>query len=148
MEVIVFVIMEGVFERVQSLIIGQPILFVLVTGLMVAVLSVLGEIITYWVARLGGRSLVQRFARWLRLDMRHMDRAEVMFIRWGVGLVVFGRILPGVRTLVSVPAGMTRMDFGLFLGAAFGGAYIWNTFLVGIGYLLGFRLTLFGISIL
>lgn len=127
---------------------GQPVLFVLVTGLIVAVLSVLGEIVTYWVARLGGRSLVQRFSRWLRLDMRHMDRAEAMFVRWGVFLVIFGRILPGVRTLVSVPAGVTRMNFGLFFGAAFGGAYLWNTLLVAAGYLVGFKITLLGISIL
>jgi membrane protein DedA with SNARE-associated domain len=148
MEVMMFRVIEEGIEQVRSLVIEQPILFVLLTGLIVAVLSVLGEIVTYWVARLGGRSLVRRFARWLRVDIRHMDRAEVMFIRWGVALVAFGRILPGLRTLVSVPAGTTRMNFGLFFGAAFGGAYIWNTFLVGMSYLLGFRLTLFGISIL
>jgi membrane protein DedA with SNARE-associated domain len=148
MENILFHTVEELLGMVRSLIIGQPLLFVLVTGLIVALLSVLGEIIMYWVARLGGRSLVQRFARWLRLDMRHMERAEAMFVRWGVGLVVFGRVLPGVRTLVSVPAGVTRMNFGLFFGAAFGGAYLWNTLLVGVSYLLGIKLTLFGISIL
>jgi len=58
--------------------------------------------------------------------------------------VIFGRIFPGLRTLVSVPAGLTRMDFGLFFGAAFSGAYIWNTLLVGVGYALGFMVTLLG----
>jgi alkaline phosphatase len=62
--------------------------------------------------------------------------------------VLFGRILPGVRTVVSVPAGMTRMNFGLFFGASFSGAYVWNTLLVAISYLLGFKLTLFGMSIM
>jgi membrane protein DedA with SNARE-associated domain len=117
-------------------------------GLVIAMSSVASEIITYWVARIGGRALVERFSRWLKVDLRHMDRAESMFTRWGVGLVMFGRILPGVRTLVSVPAGMTRMNFGLFFGASFGGAYLWNTLLVALGYLLGFNVTLFGISIL
>ena len=148
MEVILFQQMEGVIESVRSFVVGQPVLFVLATGFVIAASSVLGEIITYWIARLGGRSRVQRFAHWLRVDMRHLDRAESMFIRWGVALVVFGRILPGVRTLVSVPAGVTRMNFGLFFGAAFGGAYLWNTLLVAAGYLFGFKLTLFGISIL
>jgi membrane protein DedA with SNARE-associated domain len=77
-----------------------------------------------------------------------MDRAEAMFVRRGVVLVIFGRILPGVRTLVSVPAGVTRMNFGLFIGAAFGGAYLWNTLLVAAGYLFGFKMTLLGLSIL
>lgn len=136
------------FENARAFIAGQPVLFVLLMGLVIAVNSVVGEIITYWLARIGGRALVSRFSRWLRVDTRHMDRAEFMFMRWGVGLVMFGRILPGVRTLVSVPAGMTRMNFGLFFGASFGGAYLWNTLLVAVGYLLGFKLTLFGISIL
>jgi membrane protein DedA with SNARE-associated domain len=139
---------ENWFDGVWVFIIGEPVLFVLTMGLLLAVSSVIGEIITYWVARIGGRALVERFSRWLRVDTRHMDRADLLFTRWGVGLVMFGRILPGVRTLVSVPAGMTRMNFGLFFGASFGGAYVWNTLLVAVGYLFGFKLTWFGISIL
>jgi membrane protein DedA with SNARE-associated domain len=101
---------EDWLGAVWAFIVGQPVLFVLVTGLIVALSSVITEIITYWLARVGGRALVERFSRWLKVDLRHMDRAESMFQRWGVGLVMFGRILPGVRTLVSVPAGMTRMN--------------------------------------
>ena len=127
---------------------GQPILFVALTGLFISVLSVAGEIIIYWVARLGGSSLITRLASkgWVRVD--RMQRIEILFSRWGVRLVIFGRIFPGLRTLVSVPAGLTRMGFPLFIGAAFSGAYIWNTLLVGIGYGLGFKITLLGVSIL
>lgn len=135
-------------QTARVFVLEQPLLFVLASSLIATLWSVIGEIATYWAARLGGRSLVERFSRWLSVDMRHVERTETMFIRWGVGLVVFGRILPGVRTLVSVPAGITRMNFGLFLGASFGGAYLWNTVLLAAGYLLGFKLTLFGISIL
>lgn len=60
---------------------------------------------------------------------------------------MFSRILSGVRTLVSVPAGMTRMNFGLFFGASFGGTYLWNTLLVAAGYLLGFNVTFVGVLI-
>ena len=135
---------------VRSFILEQPILFVLLTGLLIAIFSVAGEVITYWIARLGGRPLVDRMiARgWLKMDPRRAQRTESLFRRWGVRMVMFGRILPGVRTLVSVPAGLTRMKFGLFLSAAFSGAYIWNTLLVGVGYTLGLKVTLFGISIL
>jgi len=131
-----------------AFIVGRPVLFVLVMGLVIAIYMSASEVITYWLARIGGRALVERFSRWLKIDMKHYERAESMFGRWGVGLVMFGRILPGVRTLVSVPAGMTRMNFGLFFGASFGGAYVWNTLLVAVGYLLGFKMTFFGISIL
>jgi len=136
------------FDGVWAFIVGEPVLFVLVMGLLIAVYMSASEVLTYWLARIGGRALVERFSRWLRVDMRHFERAESLFGRWGVGLVMFGRILPGVRTLVSVPAGMTRMNFGLFFGASFGGAYVWNTLLVAVGYLLGFKMTFFGISIL
>jgi len=136
------------FEGVRAFIVGEPVLFVLVMRLVIAVNSAVTEIITYWLARIGGRALVERFSRWLRVDTRQIDHAEIMFTRWGIGLVMFGRILPDVRTLVSVPAGMTRMNFGLFFGASFGGAYLWNTLLVAVGYLLGFKVTLFGVSIL
>ena len=139
---------ENWFGGVWGFIVGEPVLFVLVMGFAIAAYSAVSEVVTYWLARIGGRVLVERFSGWLRVDMRHFERAEAMFTRWGVGLVMFGRILPGVRTLVSVPAGMTRMNFGLFFGASFGGAYLWNTLLVAAGYMLGFKMTFFGVSIL
>lgn len=139
---------NDLFENGRAFLAAQPVLFVLATGLVAAIGSVIGETIVYWAARLGGRALVYRFSSWLRLNTEHMDRAEALFLRWGIGLVVFGRILPGVRTAVSVPAGMTRMNFALFFSASFGGAYLWNTLLVGLSYLLGIQFTPFGISIL
>jgi membrane protein DedA with SNARE-associated domain len=139
---------NNLLENSRAFLAAQPVLFILATGLLIATVSVIGETIVYWAARLGGRSLVFRFSRWLRLDTRHIDRAEALFLRWGIGLVMFGRILPGVRTAVSVPAGVTRMNFALFFSASFGGAYLWNTLLVGLSYLLGIQFTPFGISIL
>ena len=141
---------EGLVNNIRLFIVGQPILFVIVMGLLIAVVSVVGEIIVYWIARLGGRPLVDRLVKrgWLRVNEGRAQKTEEMFTRWGLRLVIFGRILPGLRTLVSIPAGLTRMNFGLFAGAAFSGAYVWNTLLVGIGYTLGFKVTLLGISIL
>jgi len=141
---------EGLMNNTRMFILGQPVLFVIVMGLLIAIVSVVGEVVTYWIARLGGRPLVERLVvrGWLRGDLRRAQRTEDMFARWGLRLVIFGRIFPGVRTLVSIPAGLTRMNFGLFVGAAFSGAYIWNTLLVGVGYALGFKVTLLGVSIL
>lgn len=142
--------LESYLISARLFVLGQPILFVILTGLLIAVISVAGEAIIYWAARLGGRPLIERMAArgWLRMDAQRAQHTENLFSRWGVHLVIFGRILPGVRTLVSVPAGLSRMNFGLFLGAAFSGAYLWNTLLVGVGYALGFKVTLLGISIL
>jgi membrane protein DedA with SNARE-associated domain len=131
----------------QAFITGHPVLSTLILGLLFALSSVIGETILYWAARLGGRPLVLRFSRWLRLDTRHMDRVEDLFSRWGLGLVLFGRVLPGVRTLVSVPAGMSRMNFGLYLGASFSAGYVYNTLWFAASYFFGYKLTMFGLSI-
>ena len=132
--------LEVWFHAAQLFVEGQPVLFVLLSGLVPAVTSVLGEMLMYWAARLGGRSMADRMAKWFRINTRHIDWTENVFQRWGVILVMFGRILPGVRTMVSVPAGITRMNFALFFGASFAGAYVWNTLLVGVSYLLGFKI--------
>ena len=135
-------------KTAQVLFTGHPVLSVLILGLLFAASSVIGETVLYWLARLGGRPLVFRFSRWLRLDTRQMDRVETLFSRWGLRLVLFGRVLPGVRTLVSVPAGITRMNFGLYLSASFGAGYIYNTLWFAGAYLLGYKLPVFGMSIL
>lgn len=141
---------ENIINNIRTLIVGNPILFVIGMGTFIAVVSVAGEFAIYWAARLGGRPLIERLVTrgWLRIDSRRNQWTEEMFERWGLRLVVFGRIFPGIRSLVSIPAGLTRMNFGLFAGAAFSSATIWNTLLVGIGYSLGFKVTLLGVSVL
>lgn len=106
-------------------------------GLVAAIGSVTGSSITYWTARLGGRPLIDKLARWVRITPAHISRVETQFHRWGSWLVFFGRVMPGVRTLVSIPAGLARMPFGVFSIATFFGAYIWCTLLLGAGYALG-----------
>ena len=106
-------------------------------GFYAALGSVLGASGAYWTARLGGRPLVDRLTRWVRIQPAHIARAEQEFHRWGAGLVLIGRVIPGVRTLVSIPAGLARMNFLKFLAATFLGAYVWCTLLIGAGYLLG-----------
>ena len=135
-------------ESARAFLTGHPVLSVLIMGLLFAVSSVIGETILYWIARLGGRPLVFRTSRWLRVDTRRMDRVESMFSRWGLSLVLFGRILPGVRSLVSIPAGITRMNFGVYFCASFGAGYVYNILWLAAAYVFGFKLTMFGVSIL
>ncbi|MFA5873244.1 MAG: DedA family protein [Anaerolineales bacterium] len=106
-------------------------------GFYTALGSVLGASGAYWTARLGGRPLVDWMARWVRIQPVHITRAEQQFHRWGTGLVLAGRVIPGIRTLVSIRAGLARMNYLKFLAATFVGAYIWCTLLIGAGTLLG-----------
>lgn len=115
---------------------------ILLGGFYAAIGSVLGASIAYWVARLGGRPLVDKLVRWARIDPAHITSAEKQFQRWGAGLVLVGRIMPGIRTLINIPAGLARMPFLTFFVATFSGAYAYCTLLIGAGYALGHEWTL------
>lgn len=106
-------------------------------GFYAAIGSTLGSSLTYWVARLGGRPLVDKLAHWVRIDPDHITRVENQFHRWGMGFVLVGRVIPGVRTLISIPAGLARMPFMTFFVTTFIGSYIWCSLLIGAGYVLG-----------
>ncbi len=80
---------------------------------------------------------MDKLARWVRIETAQIDRTEAQFQRWGTGLVLIGRVIPGLRTLISFPAGLARMPFVTFFIATFIGAYLWCTLLIGAGYLLG-----------
>ena len=116
---------------------GIPPTFIPLAGLYAGLGSAIGASITYWVARIGGRPLIEKFAKLLRIDLVYIERVESQVKKWGAGIVMFGRVLPGIRTLVSIPAGLVRIPFPKFFVATFIGAYVWCTLLIGAGYLLG-----------
>jgi membrane protein DedA with SNARE-associated domain len=118
-----------------------PVSMIFIGGLYAAIGSTLGASITYWIARVGGRPLVDKLARWVRIDPAHITRAETQFHRWGTGAVLVGRVMPGIRTLINIPAGLARMPFITFFVATFIGAYIWCTLLIGAGYVFGHEWT-------
>ena len=111
--------------------------FIPLAGLYAGLGSAFGASITYWVARVGDRPLIDRFAKMFRIDLGYIERVEEQVRKWGAGIVMFGRVLPGIRTLVSIPAGLVRIPFPKFFIATFIGAYTWCTLLVGAGYILG-----------
>ena len=120
---------------------GEPPTAIYLAGLYATLGSLVGTSFTYWLVRLGGRPLVERAARWLRLDPRYILYVEAQFQRWGPGLVCIGRVLPGIRILINVPAGLARMNFPKFLLFSFIGNYIWCTLIIGLGYSIGNRWT-------
>ena len=111
--------------------------FILLAGLYAGLGSTIGASITYWVARIGGRPIIDKFTKIFRIDMNMINKAEDQMHKWGSGLVLIGRVIPGVRTLISIPAGLARIPFPKFFIATFIGAYIWCTLLIGAGYALG-----------
>ena len=101
--------------------------------------SVTGALILYGIGRAGGRPLLLRHGRILRLDERRLDRADDWFDAHGPKLVLLGRLIPGVRSVVSVPAGLSEMPVGRFLALTALGSAVWNAVLIGAGWALGSR---------
>lgn len=116
---------------------GIPASFIPLAGFYAGLGSAIGASITYWVARLGGRPLIDRFARVFHIHLDYIEKVEEQCRKWGAGIILLGRMIPGLRVLVSIPAGLARIPFPKFFLATFAGAYIWCTVLIGAGYVLG-----------
>jgi len=110
---------------------------VLVAGLLG---SLAGTLPWYVAARALGlerlKWLADRFGRLATLNSADIDEANAWFTRYGRWAVLFGRLIPAIRTLISVPAGLVAMPFGLFLAVSAVGSLIWTAFLTGLGYVL------------
>ncbi|GAB2512399.1 DedA family protein [Lysobacter humi (ex Lee et al. 2017)] len=103
--------------------------------------SVLGALGFYALGRwVGGeriRGFARRHGRWLTLSPRDIDRAERWFERHGVWVVLLGRLVPGVRSLISIPAGIHRMPLPRFVVATAVGSFAWSAGLAWLGFRLG-----------
>lgn len=116
-------------------------------GVIVAA-GTLGAVVLYWAGRLLGRPLLNRYGRWLRMRPERVARLEGWFDRHGAGLVVIGRLIPGVRILVAVIAGVARVRFVIFLASAAAGNTLWAVLYVGLGWGFGnqFEVTLAAVT--
>ena len=99
--------------------------------------SLSGALLLYAIGRYGGRPLVFRWGRVLRVGPADLDRAERWFERWGDWVVLCARVVPLARSVVSIPAGMARMPLLRFCLLTALGSLVWNLILVGAGYQLG-----------
>ncbi|MGH2723516.1 MAG: DedA family protein [Actinomycetota bacterium] len=99
--------------------------------------NVLGSWLAYWLGIWGGRPLVERWGRYVFLRPHELDRAEAWFARHGEATVFVSRLLPVIRTFISLPAGVARMPFGRFTLYTFLGCLPWCFALTWAGVLLG-----------
>ena len=99
--------------------------------------SLTGALVLYALGRWGGRGLILSYGRVLRVKESDLDRADDWFNRYGGAVVLFGRMVPGVRSLVSIPAGLSGMPLCRFVLLTALGSGVWNTLLIGSGWLLG-----------
>lgn len=101
--------------------------------------SVAGALVLYGIAHRGGRKAILATRRVSRITAEDLDRADARFRRHGAWLVLFGRCVPGLRSVISVPAGMARMPILTFALLTALGSAAWNALLMGAGIALGTR---------
>ena len=113
------------------------VLFIVLFGTLGAMI---GAIINYGLSVWLGRIIIYKFAdsrlgHMCLLSGEKLQRAEEYFREKGNVSTFIGRFIPGIRQLISIPAGLSRMHFGAFLWWTFLGAFVWNCILAALGYL-------------
>ena len=139
--IIVLMAMESSIFPVPSEIVIPPAAFLAArgdlsfTGVILAGTfgSYLGSAITYWVSRAVGRPVIQRFGKFFFVTSDKLERAEVWLERYEAGGVFFARLLPVIRHLISIPAGIVRMNFWMFSIVTIVGSALWCAVLAYLG---------------
>ena len=100
--------------------------------------SLIAAMILYWIGRKIPEqrlfSFIEHYGKFLRIKVTDLEKALGWFNQHGHKIVFFGRMIPAVRSLISIPAGMSKMPFGKFMAYSAFGTIIWTTFLAFLGY--------------
>ncbi len=116
---------------------GLGIEWLLLAGFFGALGNTIGSLVAYYVGAWGGRPLVMKYGRYVLISHHDLDLADRFFKRWGNWAVFVSRLMPVVRTFISVPAGISRMPIIQFTLYTFAGAFIWSLLLAWAGFVLG-----------
>ena len=114
----------------------ETYLGIFLLGLSGAIGCVIGSMIAYWIGFKGGRPLMLKYGRYVLISQHDADKADAFFQRWGSPTAFFSRLLPVVRTYISLPAGITKMPFIRFCVYSFCGSLPWCIMLAYAGVVL------------
>ncbi|MEI8143312.1 MAG: DedA family protein [Candidatus Berkelbacteria bacterium] len=96
-----------------------------------------GSLLAYWIAWKGGRPLIEKWGKYILISKHDLDLADKWFAKYGSATVFFGRLLPVVRTYISFPAGIAKMDIKKFAFYTFLGALPWTALFAWLGIKMG-----------
>ncbi|RLC80442.1 MAG: DedA family protein [Chloroflexi bacterium] len=116
---------------------GLPLWHTLWAGFYGALGCTIGSLITYWIGAKGGRPLLLKYGRYVLISRHDIEMADRWFERYGEITAFFSRLMPIVRTFISLPAGVARMNFAKFTVLTFVGSLIWCWVLAWVGYIFG-----------
>lgn len=110
-------------------------------ALMGAIGNVIGSLVAYAIGFYGHEKLVRRFIRkfgkWFLISEKELDETEKLLHRYKDLVVLGSRVVPGIRTVISLPCGFAKLPLGRFIVLTFIGSLIWSYFLAWIGFVLG-----------
>jgi membrane protein DedA with SNARE-associated domain len=116
---------------------GSALEAILLGGFVGALGCLIGSVVNYAIGAYGGRPFVERYGKYIFISKKDIARADRWFARWGDWASFLSRLLPIVRTFISFPAGMVRINFARFSILTFVGSFLWCAALALGGYLLG-----------
>ena len=116
---------------------NQPFVMVLAAGALAALASSVGSLVPYGTARLGGRPIIVRLFRWMRVDVSMLNRLDAKIQQRGAAAILVGRCIPAIRFWLSIPAGLARMPVWKYFLASLIGNFFWYTGWIAAGYGLG-----------
>lgn len=119
-----YLIAQGVFEMNMTMIVATAA-------------GVVGSILSYWMGEHGGRPLLKKYGAYIFFNEHKFEMAEKLFNKYGGAAVFFGRLLPGIRTFISFPAGIARYPMSRFVIWTLLGTIPWTILLVWLGVKLG-----------
>jgi membrane protein DedA with SNARE-associated domain len=99
--------------------------------------NVIGSLLTYYLGIRAGRKFILNYGKYILFKKEHLETTENLFRRYGDKISFAGRLLPGIRTYVSLPAGIGKTDFKKFVIYTFAGSLLWNFMLTYVGMSLG-----------
>ena len=117
-------IAQGIFDLHTTMVVGT-------------LAGIVGSILSYWMGEYGRRPLLLKYGKYIFFNEHKFELAEKMFNKYGGAAVFFGRLLPGVRTFISFPAGMARYPMSHFVVWTVLGTIPWTILLVYLGKVLG-----------
>jgi membrane protein DedA with SNARE-associated domain len=134
--------LAGVMVASGKLLAGvNPWLSLVLVALAGSVGCLIGSIAAYGIGYAGGRPLLLKYGRYVLISQHDADRADHFFQKYGSATVFFSRLLPVVRTYISLPAGIAKMPFAKFCVYTFLGSFPWCLLLAYIGTVIGNNLT-------
>ena len=105
--------------------------------LVATIANLVGSVILFWIGRSGGRWFLERYGKYVLIHKHDMEKGDEWFKKYGTRAIFWGRMLPVIRTFVSLAAGVGEMNFYKFSAVTFLGSLPWNAALAVIGYKAG-----------